>query len=217
MKYKNNIAIFISGKGSNMRELIKKSLYCSAKIKLIFANKNCYGLQVAKKYDIPIYFYESKNFYSKFQFEKKILKLLEKHNVNWIFLAGFMYIFSNFIIKKFKGKIINIHPSLLPNYKGLNTHYRVLKDKQKYHGVTIHLITEKIDEGPIILQAKTKIDSNENENSLSQKVLKIEHLLYPSVMVSIVNGYLKIFNDKICWINKSCLPKEGKNNIICIK
>ena len=87
MKYKNNIAIFISGKGSNMRELIKKSLYCSAKIKLIFANKNCYGLQVAKKYDIPIYFYESKNFYSKFQFEKKILKLLEKHNVNWIFLS----------------------------------------------------------------------------------------------------------------------------------
>ena len=92
-----------------------------------------------------------------------------------------------------------------------------MKDKQKYHGVTIHLITEKIDEGPIILQAKTKINSNENENSLSQKVLKIEHLLYPSVMVSIVNGYLKIFNDKISWINKSCLPKEGKNNIIYIK
>ena len=110
--------------------------------------------------------------------EKKLLNLLSKRKIRFICLAGFMKILSNSFIKNFKGKIINIHPSLLPKYKGLNTHKRVLEKKEKYSGCTVHYVTSKLDSGKIILQKRVKIKKDESENSLKKRILKQEHLLY---------------------------------------
>ena len=121
--------------------------------------------------------------------EKNILKQLKKYKINLIFLAGFMKILSSNFIKKFKKPILNIHPSLLPKYKGLNTHKRVLKKKDKFSGSTVHLVTQKLDSGQIILQKKVKISKYENVKSLENKILKIEHKLYPEAIKKFLSNY----------------------------
>ena len=117
--------------------------------------------------------------------EKKILTLLKKEKIEFICLAGFMKILTKNFIKKFNGKIINIHPSLLPKYKGLNTHSRVIKNKDKFTGCTVHYVTSKLDSGKIIMQTKIKITAGDNPSSLSKKVLKEEHKLYPAAITKI--------------------------------
>ena len=170
--------IFISGRGSNLKAIIKNSRKRNfpAKITLIISNKlNAKGLNYAKKNKIP---YKVYNFKNNKIFEKKSLFQLKKRKIELLCLAGFMKILSSSFIKKFKYKIINIHPSLLPKYKGLNTHKRVLEKKEKYSGCTVHYVTSKLDSGKIILQKKVKIKKGESENSLKKRILKQEHFLY---------------------------------------
>ena len=124
------------------------------------------------------------NFNNNFS-ENKILNYINKKNIKLICLAGFMIILSKNFIKKFKGKIVNIHPSLLPKYKGLNTHKRALKNKEKFSGCTVHYVTNKLDSGKIILQKKILISKNETENSLRKKILAQEHKIYPKSIISI--------------------------------
>ena len=119
--------------------------------------------------------------------EKNILKILKEHDIQFICLAGFMKILSNNFIKKFNGKIVNIHPSLLPKYKGLNTHQRAIENKDKFGGCTVHFVTPKLDSGKIIAQKKVKITANDNLTSLSKKVLIQEHKLYPLAISKIYN------------------------------
>ena len=119
--------------------------------------------------------------------EKKILKLLKKDKINFICLAGFMKILSKNFIKNFKGKIINIHPSLLPKYKGLDVHERVIKNKEKYTGCTVHYVTPKLDSGMIILQKKIKISKKSTPRMIAKKVLIQEHKLYPKAILKIFN------------------------------
>ena len=119
--------------------------------------------------------------------DNKILKLLKKKKIKLICLAGFMRILSSNFIKKFNGKIINIHPSLLPKYKGLNTHYRAIKNKEKFAGCTVHYVNSKLDSGKIILQRKVKILKKDNHLTLAKKVLKMEHLIYPAAIKKILN------------------------------
>ena len=180
-------AVFISGTGSNLKNLIKFSFKknSSISINLIISNKsNAKGLKYANQQKI-----EKKiiNFISTKESEKKIINLLVKKKISFICLAGFMKILSNNFIKSFKYKILNIHPSLLPKYKGLNTHQRVLKNKEKYSGCTVHFVTSKLDSGKIILQKKIKISKKDNHYSLSKKVLKKEHLIYPAAIKKILN------------------------------
>ena len=125
------------------------------------------------------------NFKKKNSAEGNILNMLNKKKINFICLAGFMKVLSKKFISKFPGKIINIHPSLLPKYKGLNTHKRVLKSKEKYSGCTVHLVTPQLDSGKTILQKKTLIDKNETEKSLKRKILRQEHKLYPQSIISV--------------------------------
>ena len=117
--------------------------------------------------------------------EKRILELTKKENIKFICLAGFMKILSKNFIKKFDGKIINIHPSLLPKYKGLNTHFKAIDNKDKFTGCTVHYVSEKLDSGKIILQKKIKITAKDNPTSLAKKVLKQEHKLYPAAILKI--------------------------------
>tara|TARA_B100001996_G_scaffold111569_1_gene84505 strand:+ start:914 stop:1495 length:582 start_codon:yes stop_codon:yes gene_type:complete len=179
---KINTAVFISGRGTNLKSLIefsnKKNSLIS--IKLVICNKpRAKGLYYAKKSKIKIYL---TNFKHKNLSEYRILKKLKKYKINLIALAGFMKILSSSFIKKFNKPILNIHPSLLPKYKGLNTHRRVLNNKEKFSGSTVHLVDAKLDSGKIILQKKIKILKSDNEKNLEQRILKIEHKLYPEAI-----------------------------------
>ena len=174
-------AVFISGTGSNLKNLIKfsKPKISPILIKLIISSsKKAKGLKYSTQYNI-----EKKivNFNNNFS-ENKILNYINKKNIKFICLAGFMKILSKNFIRKFKGNIVNIHPSLLPKYKGLNTHKRALKNKEKFAGCTVHYVTIKVDSGKIILQKKVKIKKKDTVNSLKKKVLKKEHQLYPSAI-----------------------------------
>ncbi len=181
-----NVAVFISGRGSNLKELIKysKKNNTNWKIKLVISNKKkAKGLAYAKKNKILNFAIEKK----KPEFEKKALNYLKKNKIKLLCLAGFMRILSKGFIKKCKFKIINIHPSLLPKYKGLNTHERAIKTGDKYAGSTVHYVTAKLDSGKKILQAKVKILKTDNSNSLAKRVLKAEHLIYPKAVDIICN------------------------------
>jgi phosphoribosylglycinamide formyltransferase-1 len=172
-----NVGVFISGRGSNLKELIKytKKNNTSWKIKLVISNKKeAKGLAYAKKNKIINYAIEKR----KLHFEKKALSYLKKNKINLLCLAGFMRILSKKFIQKYKFKIINIHPSLLPKYKGLNTHERAIKAGDKYAGSTVHYVTAKLDSGKKILQTKVKVLKTDNSNSLAKRVLKAEHSIY---------------------------------------
>ena len=180
-------AVFISGAGSNLKNLIKFSFKKNSpiSINLIISNKkNAKGLKYANQQKI-----EKKiiNFIRPKESEKKIINLLEKKKITFICLAGFMKILSNNFLKKFNGKIVNMHPSLLPKYKGLYTHKRVLKNNEKFSGCTVHYVTSKLDSGKIILQKKIKIGKTDKENTLRKKILREEHRLYPEAIKKIFN------------------------------
>ena len=185
---KSNTAVFISGRGSNLKSLIKysKSKYSLIKIKLVVSNTiNAKGLIYAKKSKIKYYINNYKNIDVS---EKQIFKQLSRFKIDLICLAGFMKILSEKFINKFKKPILNIHPSLLPKYKGLNTHKRVLKNNEKYSGSTVHFVTPKLDSGKIILQKKIKVLKSDNVKILEKKILKIEHKLYPEAIYKILSN-----------------------------
>ena len=180
-------AVFISGTGSNLKNLIKFSKIKNSPISidLIFSNTpKAKGLRFSNQFNIKKYVSTFKD--SKIT-EEKILDLLKKENIRFICLAGFMKILSNVFIKKFSGKIINIHPSLLPKYKGLDTHIKAIQNKDKIAGCTVHFVTAKLDSGKIILQKDVKISKKDTPTSLAKKVLKQEYKLYPSAIKKIFN------------------------------
>ena len=180
-------AVFISGAGSNLKNIIKFSKLKKSpiSINLIVSNTSlAKGLKYADQFGIKKKIFNFKNFK---EAEKNILILLKKDKIKFICLAGFMKILSKNFIKKTDGKIINIHPSLLPKYKGLNTHSRAINNKDKFAGCTVHYVTAKLDSGKIILQKKIKIAARETPTSLAKKVLKQEHKLYPAAIMKIFN------------------------------
>ena len=180
-------AVFISGRGTNLKSLIKFSKKKNSPIiieKIITNNIKSYGLNYARKYNIDKKIF---NFKNKSIAEKKILKLLKINKISLICLAGFMKILSKKFLKSFSGKVINIHPSLLPKYKGLNTHERVIKNNEKYSGCTVHYVNEKLDSGKIIMQKRVKILKNDTIYSLKKRILKNEHQLYPAAIKKIFN------------------------------
>ena len=175
-------AVFISGKGTNLKNLIKFSKLRKSPIEicLVFSNNRlAKGLNYAKKNLIKKKIY---NFTNKKKAEFLILKDLKKNRIDLICLAGFMKILSPDFIKKFKGKILNIHPSLLPKYKGLNTHARAIKNKDKYSGCTVHLVNAKLDSGKIILQKKIRVFKKDTIYKLKKRVQKQEYKLYPKAI-----------------------------------
>ena len=180
-------AVFISGTGSNLKNLIRFSKIKNSPISidLIFSNTaKAKGLKFSNQFNIKKYVSSFKNYKTA---EAKILNLLNKENIKFICLAGFMKILSKDFIKKFSGKIVNIHPSLLPKYKGLNTHIKAIQNRDKITGCTVHFVTAKLDSGKIILQKKVKISKKDTPISLAKKVLRQEHKLYPAAIKKIFN------------------------------
>ena len=183
---KINTAIFISGTGSNLKSLIKFSKLKKSPIiiKMIISNNSkAKGLKYGTIYKIKKKVFDFKNALS----EKKVINELKKNNIDLICLAGFMKILSKSFIKNFKGKILNIHPSLLPKYKGLNTHEKAIKNKDKHSGCTVHFVNSKLDSGRIINQKKVRISKFDTPNTLAKKILIQEHKLYPVAILKIVS------------------------------
>jgi len=178
-------AVFISGTGSNLKSLIKfsKTKKSPISINLIISNNSkAKGLNYAKLNKIKK---KVLNFKNKNLTENNLLNILKKNHIEVICLAGFMKILSKNFIKKFKGKILNIHPSLLPKYKGLNTYKRALNNKEKYSGCTVHFVNSRLDSGKIILRKRVKISKNETAATLAKKILAQEHKLYPKAIIKV--------------------------------
>ena len=181
---KKNLCVFISGKGTNLSNLIKKSREYNfpVKIRLIVSNNiNAEGVKYAKINSIPLIFINTKLS----NFEHKILKELKRHDISLICLAGYMKIISKNFIKLFGKKIINIHPSLLPKFKGLNTFSRVIKNKEIRSGCTVHFVNEKLDNGKIIVQKFFFINEYDKENDIKIKTQKLEYLAFPEAIIKL--------------------------------
>ncbi len=178
-------AVFISGTGSNLKSLIKFSKLKKSPISIemiVSNNVKSKGLAYGKIYKIKKKIF---NFKKQITAEKEILLQLKKSKIDLICLAGFMKILSNSFIHKFKGHILNIHPSLLPKYKGLNTHEKAIKNKDEYSGCTVHFVNSELDSGEIIIQKKVKIKKKDTPSTLAKKILAQEHILYPKAILKI--------------------------------
>ena len=188
-----SIVVLISGKGTNLQALIDARHRSSYKISAVISSTaKAIGLNRAKISGIDTYVIEQESFNSKLEFEKSLATRISEINPKLIVLAGFMKVLSPQFVKLFRGKVINIHPSLLPEYPGLNTHQRVLEDKKKIHGVSVHLVTEDLDGGPVIAQDAVYVRSDDTVESLAKRVLEREHIIYPKVVESLAIGKIQL-------------------------
>ena len=188
-----NIVVLISGKGTNLQALIDASHRSSYKISAVISNTaKAIGLNRAKISGIDTYVIEQESFNSKLEFEESLATRISEINPKLIVLAGFMKVLSPQFVRLFRGKIVNIHPSLLPEYPGLNTHQRVLEDKKKIHGVSVHLVTEDLDGGPVIAQDSVYVLPDDTAESLAKRVLEREHVIYPKVVESLAIGKIQL-------------------------
>ena len=182
---KHPIGIFVSGRGSNLESIINvsKDLNFPGKISVVFSdNSEAKGMELASENNIDTISLDINDFKNKNDFDEEILRLIKPYNLKLVCLAGYMKILTKRFIDKFPGRIINIHPSLLPKYKGLNTHRRAIENMETVAGCTVHYVNENLDDGEIILQKEVRIDNDDTEHTLSDKVLEEEHLIYPEAI-----------------------------------
>ena len=201
--------ILISGSGSNLQafiDLISSKILKLNILAVISDNKNAHGLIRAKKAKIKTICIENKKYPNKKNFDQKLSEIIDMFDPNFIFLAGFMRILRKDFVKKYEGKIINIHPSLLPKYPGLNTHQRAIKSNEKWHGCSVHFVTEEVDEGPLIMQSKIPILNNDSSDKLAIRVLKREHIIYPKTVELLISGRIKYKNSQ-AWLDGKLLQK----------
>ena len=196
--------ILISGNGSNLQSLIDNAKKIDLEICSVISNKeDAFGLKRAERANISTNFVDPNRFESREDFDKQLIAIIDELDIGLIILAGYMRILSSDFINHFAGKILNIHPSLLPKFPGFNSHKKAIDAKEKYHGATVHFATEELDGGPIISQEIVEIDPIDTEYSLAQKVLEKEHILYPRVIHWYTQNRLKL-------INNDCVELDGK-------
>ena len=209
-----SFAVLISGNGSNLQAMIdaieKENI--SGKICCVLSNKaNVYGLKRAERAEIPTEVINNKDFETREDFDTEMVKVLSAYKPDLIVLAGFMRILSSKFVSTFTGKILNIHPSLLPKYPGLNTHQRVLESSDKIHGITVHFVDESLDGGPICAQSSIKVKTT-SLKKLEEEIHKLEHELYPKVVNWFGSGLLKLKNGKAYFDNRELKIGELDEN-----
>ena len=189
------IAVLISGNGSNLQAIIDKFKRSKlVEVCCVISNKeDAYGLKRASKEQINNHFLDHSRFNSRKDFERGLIEILEQYNPDLIVLAGFMRILSDLFVNKYIGRLINIHPSLLPKHKGLNTHEKVIKEKDEFHGVTVHFVDNTLDGGPICAQSSFRVET-QDINELQEEVHKLEHEIYPQVIEEIAKGNITLNN-----------------------
>ena len=193
-----NVAVLISGNGSNLQAIIDKFQKDElVNVSCVVSNKkDAYGLVRAEKAKIDNYFVDNKNFSSREEFEQAVINILDKYEPDLVVLAGFMRILSELFVNKYKNKLINIHPSLLPKYKGLDTHRKVLENQDDYHGVTVHFVDNTLDGGPILAQTRTPVETQDIKE-LEEKIHELEHKIYPEVIKDIAQKQIYVLNGKV--------------------
>ena len=201
-----NGVVLISGNGSNLQSIIDNAKSIDLTICCVFSNKmDAFGLKRAAKVGIPCVALDETLFDSKLGFDQEIMKVIDNYQAEVIILAGYMRILSADFISKYSGKILNIHPSLLPKFPGLNTHQRAIDASEKIHGASVHFVTEEVDGGPVIAQQSVNIDSTDNPQTLAKKVLEKEHILYPQVIRWYTQGRLKLLNNKTVVLDRQSI------------
>lgn len=205
------LVVLISGSGSNLQAIIDA---CgrgeiNANIAAVISNKaDAYGLERAKNAGIQTRVLSHKDFDSREAYDAELMDIIDSFEPNLVVLAGFMRILTPNLVQKFKGKMLNIHPSLLPKYQGLNTHQRAIDAKDDVHGVSVHFVTEELDGGPVVLQAKVPVLENDTAETLAQRVHQQEHIIYPLVVKWFSEQRLKMEADYAVFDEKQ-LPAHG--------
>lgn len=205
------IVVLISGSGSNLQALIdacnKKAI--NATISAVFSNRaDAYGLQRARNANIPTHFIDPDAFCQRIEFDNALSDAIDKYQPDLVILAGYMRILSPAFVRHYLGHMLNIHPSLLPKYPGLHTHRKALNNGDTEHGTTVHFVTEELDGGPIILQAKVPIFPQDSEKEIIKRIQVQEHDIYPLVTRWFIDGRL-IMQDNKAWLDGRSLPAQG--------
>ncbi|MEH0875552.1 phosphoribosylglycinamide formyltransferase [Pectobacterium cacticida] len=206
-----NIVVLISGHGSNLQALIDacKNGRVKGKIAAVFShNAEAYGLERARHAGIPTCVLNPDDFADRAAFDTALANEIEKYEPALVALAGYMRILSPGFVAQFAGRMLNVHPSLLPKYPGLHTHRKALENGDREHGTSIHFVTDELDGGPLILQAKVSVLSDDTEESLSQRVKSREHTIYPMVVNWFLNGRL-VMRDNEAWLDSVRIPPQG--------
>lgn len=205
------VVVLISGSGSNLQSIIDQANTPTSSYEVVgvISNKpDAYGLERAKQAHIPALSVDHKTFADRELFDQALFEKITSLEPDIVVLAGFMRILTPLIIQHFSGRLINIHPSLLPKYKGLHTHKRALEAKDKEHGCSVHFVTEDLDGGPIIMQATLPVEANDDEASLAKKVLGFEHQVYPLALSWLTQGRLAL-DAKSVSLDGKLLPETG--------
>ncbi|MEI7071134.1 phosphoribosylglycinamide formyltransferase [Pectobacterium versatile] len=206
-----NIVVLISGHGSNLQALIDacKNGRLKGKIVAVFSNNaEAYGLERAQNANIPTCVLNPEDFADRAAFDAALANEIEQYEPALVILAGYMRILSPEFVARFAGKMLNIHPSLLPKYPGLHTHRKALENGDREHGTSVHFVTDELDGGPLILQAKVPVFSDDTEESLSERVKTHEHTIYPMVINWFLNGRL-VMRDNEAWLDSVRIPPQG--------
>ena len=195
------LAILISGRGSNMIKLAEAidQSQLNAQIAVVISNQHCAGITHAAALGLPTKVIEKQNFTTRRAHDAAIEQAINAAAADFVFLAGYLAILGAEFTTVFAGRLVNIHPSLLPEFKGLDTHQRAIDANATRHGATVHLVTAKLDDGPIILQAELSVSPHDNADKLAARVLQLEHQLYPFVLKSLCDGQLTLAADKVTW------------------
>ena len=186
-----NIVILISGRGSNLRALLEAKLPCG--IAAVISNRaDAGGLKIAQAQGIPTAVVEHRDYADRDSFDAALAQTIDAFHPDFVVLAGFMRVLTEGFVKRYYGRLINIHPSLLPSYGGLNTHTRALHDGVKIHGCTVHFVTADLDHGPIIIQAAVPVLCRDTERTLAARVLREEHRIYPQAVRWLCGGQIEL-------------------------
>lgn len=210
--YKQRVVVLISGSGSNLQAIIdaSQSEDFPAQVVAVISNRpDVFGLQRAQQAGIPAQVIDHKQFGDRESFDAALLTMIDNHTPDLVVLAGFMRILTPDFVQHYLGRMINIHPSLLPKYPGLHTHRRALEAGDVEHGVTVHFVTAELDGGPAIVQARVEITQGDTEQALAQKVLAQEHIIYPLAIRWFGEQRLSLNNGKTC-LDGEILSPEGK-------
>lgn len=208
---KKRIIVLVSGNGSNLQAIINacQNNLINGKIVAVISNKpDVYSLMRAKQANIPSHVINHKEFASREAFDHQLQLQIEEYQPDLIVLAGYMRILTPHFVQHYSGKMLNIHPSLLPKYPGLNTHRRAMEAGDKEHGTTVHFVTDELDGGPIILQAKVPIFDNDEEQNIVERVLAQEHQIYPLVIKWFCDDRLTMINGR-AYLDQTMIPKSG--------
>ena len=205
-----SIVVLISGNGSNLQAIMDNSANGNYRISGVISNKaDAYGLLRAQQSNIATQVIDHKQYASRDLFDNALAKAIDAYNPGLVVLAGFMRILGADFVKHYQGRILNIHPSLLPAYPGTNTHQRVLDAGEKQHGVSVHFVTEELDGGPVIAQESIAIEPTDDADSLAEKIHQKEHILYPTVVSWFADGRLRLDGND-AYLAERLLPASGE-------